>query len=176
MRRAGQDWLAHPLGAPRRLRAWLRDRGSLTARLKSHCSQFRVVPLTTRLARPHLDEYALLKIRAGSYAYVREVLLLCDDVPVVFAHSVLPHRALNGAWHGVARLGNRPLGEALFNDHRIRRHPLRFRALRAGHQLFRSVSRQHPVRGATLSARRSVFCLRGQPLLVTEVFLPGGVA
>lgn len=172
MRHARQSWFDHPHAMPRTLRRWLCDRGSLTARLKAHCSRFRVVPLATGLARPNLDEYALLNLRVGTLAYVREVLLLCDDVPVVFAHSVLPFSSLSGPWHGIAWLGSRPLGEALFNDHRIRRRSLAFRTLRPEHALFRTLARQRPIHATTLHARRSVFCLEREPLLVTEVFLP----
>lgn len=167
-----QSWFDHPHALPRTLRDWLCDKGSLTERLKARCSHFRVVPLTTGLARPNQDEYGLLKLRPGVQAYVREVLLLCNDVPVVFAHSVLPYPSLRGAWNGISRLGSRPLGEALFNDHRIRRRSLAYRKVRPDHPLFRALVQHHALPDRTLWARRSVFCLNAQPLLVTEVFLP----
>lgn len=167
-----QGWLAHPHSLPRALRNWLSDRGSLTQRLKTRCATFRVVPLTTGLARPNPDEYALLELMPGTRAYVREVMLLCDGVPVVFAHSVLPHASLRGGWNGITRLGSRSLGEALFSDHRIERRPLAYRQLRHGHPLFRTIAKQHPLETPSVWARRSVFCLNHHPLLVTEVFLP----
>ncbi|MGB9128923.1 MAG: chorismate lyase [Thiobacillus sp.] len=167
-----QGWLAHPHPIPRSLRAWLSDHGSLTQRLKSRCASFRVVPLTTGLARPNPDEYALLGLAPGTRAYVREVLLLCDGVPVVFAHSVLPYTGLRGGWDGITRLGSRSLGEALFSDHRIARQPLAYRNVRGGHPLFRAITAQQSLQAGSLWARRSVFCLNHHPLLVTEVFLP----
>jgi chorismate lyase len=167
-----QGWLVHPHSLPRSLRFWLSDRGSLTQRLKSRCASFRVVPLATGLARPNPDEYALLGMAPGTRAYVREVLLLCNEVPVVFAHSVLPHSGLRGGWNGITRLGSRSLGEALFSDHSIERQPLAYRNVRHDHPLFRSVAVQQTLAVSSLWARRSVFCLNGHPLLVTEVFLP----
>ena len=168
-----QGWLAHPHPIPRPLRAWLTDHGSLTRRLKARCASFRVVPLATGLARANADEYALLRLPAGSRAYVREVMLLCDDAPVVFAHSVLPRAGLRGGWNGITRLGSRSLGEALFSDHRIERRPLAYRLVRSNHPLYRAARRHHATNAGSLWARRSVFCLNGHPLLVTEVFLPG---
>ena len=167
-----QGWLAHPHSLPRSLRSWLSDRGSLTQRLKSRCASFRVMPLATGLARPNPDEYALLGMKPGTRAYVREVLLLCNEVPVVFAHSVLPHAGLRGGWNGITRLGSRSLGEALFSDHRIARQPLAYRHLGRSHPLFRAISGQQFLEVGSLWARRSVFCLNDHPLLVTEVFLP----
>lgn len=167
-----QGWLAHPHSIPHPLRAWLSDHGSLTQRLKSHCASFRVMPLATGLARPHADEYALLGLAPGTRAYVREVMLLCNEEPVVFAHSVLPRTGLRGGWSGITRLGSRSLGEALFSDHRIRRLPLAYRQLRRDHPLYRSVGAHQELAINSLWARRSLFCLNGHPLLVTEVFLP----
>jgi len=167
-----QGWLAHPFSLPRSLRTWLSDHGSLTQRLKSRCTSFRVVPLETGLARANADEYALLGVAPGTRVYVREVLLLCNDVPVVFAHSVLPSAGLRGGWNGITRLGSRSLGEALFSDHRIERQPLAYCRVRNDHPLFRAAARQQAVAASSLWARRSVFCLNRHPLLVTEVFLP----
>jgi chorismate--pyruvate lyase len=167
-----QGWLVHPHSLPRSLRPWLCDRGSLTQRLKSRCSSFRVVPLATELTRPNPDEYALLGIQPGTRAYVREVMLLCNEVPVVFAHSVLPLTSVRGGWNGITRLGSRSLGEALFSDHRIQRQPLAFRRVQRDHPLFRAIARQQTLTVSDLWARRSVFCLNGHPLLVNEVFLP----
>ncbi len=169
---ARSSWLANPHSLPWSLRDWLSDCGSLTRRLKSRCGRFRVVPIATGLARPNQDETALLSVTPTTRVYVREVLLLCNDVPVVYAHSVLPRPSLRGGWNGISRLGNRPLGEALFSDHRIRRQPLAFCKLHTDHPLFRSIVRQQPIDERTLWARRSVFCLNRHPLLVTEVFLP----
>jgi chorismate--pyruvate lyase len=173
------------------MRHWLTDRGSLTRRLKAHCPDFRVRPLATGLARPNADEHKLLLLRPGSLAYVREVLLSCHGKPVVFAHSVLPRSGLRGGWNGITRLGARPLGEALFNDHRIKRESLAYLRLSPHHALFHAARPHHafgvPARGTPqdarpagglgaaqpMWARRSVFSLNGHPLLVTEVFLPG---
>lgn len=167
-----QGWLAHPNSPPRSLRPWLSDHGSLTQRLKSRCASFRVVPLATGITRANADEYALLGMAPGTRAYVREVMLLCDEVPVVFAHSVLPPAGLRGGWNGITRLGSRSLGEALFSDHRIQRQPLSYRSVRNNHPLYHAAARQQLAAANSLWARRSVFCLNGYPLLVTEVFLP----
>ncbi len=126
----------------------------------------------TGLKRPNLDEYALLGLAPGTHAYVRDVLLLCNDIPVVFAHSVLPYPSLRGGWNGISKLGSRPLGQALFKDHRIQRQPLAYRSVHREHPLFHAITHQHGLHETSLWARRSVFCLNQHPLLVTEVFLP----
>lgn len=103
---------------------------------------------------------------------MREVYLCCGDIPVVFAHSVVARKDLRGAWRGLAGLGNKSLGTVLFTNPVIRRTPLRFRKLNAAHPLYRRACRKLREKPPALWARRSLFSLRGQSILVTEVFLP----
>ncbi|MBU1396746.1 MAG: chorismate lyase [Gammaproteobacteria bacterium] len=166
------EWLAHPFRAPRALRSWLSDRGSLTRRLKARHADFRVSPVARGFAPPFPDEAQTLCLHPKTHVYVRDVLLICGGHMRVFAHSVLPRTSLRGGWCGITRLGTKPLGEALFSDPRIRRLGLTMRRLDARHPLYRAARRHTGLTAHYLWARRSVFCFNGHPLLVTEVFLP----
>jgi len=174
MSRQESRWKASPAlaGAPAYLHAWLSDPGSLTARILARCARFQVHVLGERRAPPFNDERALIGLSARRHAWRREVLLYADDVPVVFAHSVLAPRDLTGPWHMARAIGSRPLGAALFADPCIRRGPLSVARLGPAHPLHRHASRALGVALPTLWARRSRFTRLGRPLLVTEVFLP----
>lgn len=165
-------WLAHAFRAPRALRGGLSDRGSLTRRLQVQYADFRVQLLARGLARPFRDETQALRLHPADRAYVRDVLLMGDGRARVFAHSVLPRASLRGGWNGITRLGTQPLGEALFTNPRIRRLGLTLRRIDARHPLYRAARRHTGLTARYVWARRSVFCLNGHPLLVTEVFLP----
>jgi chorismate--pyruvate lyase len=175
-----ETWLAHPprAGMAAALLPWLRDAGSLTARIRARCSRFAVQVVCQELAAVHRDEALLLGLRPGERAWVREVLLVADGRPVVFARSVLPPRNVRGAWNLFHGIGSRPLGQALFSDPAISRLPLACRHLdgrdaryhRARAALIRYAPAQSLPR--TLWARRSVFLLRGSALMVSEAFLP----
>jgi chorismate--pyruvate lyase len=154
-------------------RAWLADRGSLTRRIQERCADFRVKVLSQRRARVNRDERLISPRVERRLAWVREVYLYCRRTPVVFAHSVIDPKALHGAWRRLKRLGNRPLGAALFADPRIKRFPLRQKKLNRNHPLYRRACAGLRTRPPQLWARRSLFTLRGTPILVTEVFLPG---
>ncbi len=165
-------WLAHAFRVPRALRGGLSDRGSLTQRLQAQYVDFRVQLLAHGLMLPFHDEARALRLRPTTRAYVRDVLLMGDGQARVFAHSVLPRPSLRGGWNGITRLGSKPLGEALFTNPRIRRLGLTLRRIDARHPLYRAARRHTGLTARYVWARRSVFCLDGQPLLVTEVFLP----
>lgn len=163
-------WCAAPVNAGA-LRPWLTDRGSLTARLERHAGAITVRLLFQGLRRAHRDE-AFLFGPQSRRVLVREVLLLHEGRPLVFAHTVLDAAALRGAWRRVTGLGNRPLGAALFADPRIARYPLRQKKLGRHHPLRRRASALLPALPASLWARRSLFALGRSPILVSEVFLP----
>ncbi|WP_341676171.1 chorismate lyase [Niveibacterium sp. SC-1] len=174
-RPSAESWLARPAcneqAEPARLRRWLTDRGSLTARIRARCQRFEVRVLRQHLARPAHDEQRLLGLRAHESALVREVLLVADGIPVIFAHSVVAPRHVRGAWHLVAGLGTRPLAAVIFADPRVRRGQLRYKRLDCRDARYANALRASDETADALWARRSVFRRGSSPLLVTELFL-----
>src|SRR5690554_6815881 len=80
-----------------KLSGWLLDAGSLTAKLKGMSQHFHVELLFQReqACQPH--EMDFLGISATSPTLVREVLLHCNNIPWVYARSVIPLPALSAA-------------------------------------------------------------------------------
>jgi chorismate--pyruvate lyase len=164
-------WLKKPLNG-HLYGQWLIDTGSLTARLQRRYAQFSVKPITVRYAKPIQDEAVLLQQPVYKTALVREVLLLGDNQAVVFAHSVLPRASLRGAWHGLGKLGNKPLGATLFANQQVKRTPLCYKKLSPHHSLYQHAAAHLAHKPAFLWARRSMFSLKFANIMVTEVFLP----
>ncbi|WP_275098365.1 chorismate--pyruvate lyase family protein [Sedimenticola hydrogenitrophicus] len=157
---------------PADIEQWLRDRGSLTARLKSASpGDFRVNLLRQGWARPLDSERRLLGMRRGGIAVLREVELLCGGVPWVFARTLIPARSLQGPARRLAMLGERPLGEVLFADPSMRRGVTQMACLLPRHALFVSAT-VHLRQVEAIWGRRTLFHLAGKPLLVNELFLP----
>ncbi|MDH2918293.1 MAG: chorismate lyase [Sideroxydans sp.] len=166
------DWPTILPDLPNAYAPWLHDHDSLTARIAQRCAKFSVQPVRGGLARIAYDESSVLKIPSRQFAYSREVFLLADEQPVVFAHSACATKSLLGAWQAMRSLGNRSLGSVLFTHPLITRQPLHYQALRSTHPLYQRAARALKNPPAVLYARRSLFTLRNAPLLVTEVFLP----
>jgi len=170
--RPDKFWHGAALGCEADLAPWLRDRGSLTLRIQQRCSHFAVRGVRSGLARITLDEASLLGVAPPHLAWSREVFLYADGQPVVFAHSACARQHLCGAWSAVGGLGNKPLGALLFAHPLVERKPLHYKALRNAHPLYQRAAAVLGNPPSRLWARRSLFCLHGAPLLVTEVFLP----
>ena len=165
-------WLFAPLSISPQARYWLQNLGSLTRLIQLRCRDFRVEPVFQSLATACEDELVVLGLRTRELAHVREVYLYCGKTPVVFAHSVVARKNLRGAWCGLSNLGNKSLGTMLFTNPVVKRTPLQFKKLNSGHPLFHRACLDLQVPPFSLWARRSLFSLHGQPILVTEVFLP----
>jgi len=163
------QWQPHQqsqhLVQPAALKDWLLDRGSLTERLIDACDgQFRVEVLRQQWGVAHNDEARLLGIKPRQAALIREVVLYGNHQPWVYARSVLPAKSLERSLRHLKRLGNKPLGAVLFSDPHMQRSDIEIAQL---HPKQLPVIVSSPVWG-----RRSVFFLRHQPLLVSEIFLP----
>lgn len=166
-----RDWRRRTAAGAGAYRPWLIDRGSLTDRVRERCAAFHIELVLQEQRRAARDERFLAGGR-GKRALVREVFLRCGRTRVVFAHSVTRPASLRGAWRGLARLGTRSLGAALFADPRVRRRPLRYRKLGPRNELHVRACAATGRRLPALWARRSLFTLGKSPILVTEIFLP----
>jgi len=173
--RLRSQWIKNPINSGV-YRDWLTDKGSLTRRLQLRAKNFKVKPFKVVNAKPRVDEVSLLGGVQHQFALLREVQLIDGKMPVVFAHSTLPHRSLSGAWLGLRRLGNKPLGATLFSNPKVKRTPLMFKKLSCHQPLYQRATAHLQIKPATLWARRSVFMLGNAQILVTEVFLPGILA
>jgi len=168
-------WLMQPMNSGA-YGPWLIERGSLTKRLQSKTRHFKINPLSVHDGLPYLDESILLGLVPHRLALLRDVILMDDKQALVFAHSVLPHSSLRGVWRGLSRLGNQPLGAALFADPRVLRAPLQYKKISQHHVLYQEVAKHIKSLPPSLWARRSIFQLNSayqhQTIMVTEIFLP----
>jgi len=169
-------WREHALRTQSNLgfRTWLTDSGSLTERLQA-IGSFSVALLEQQLATPTDDETALLGLKRGHVARIREVALLLDGKPVVFAHTILPRTPRGPLARWLERLGNRSLGALLFAHPRFVRGLLTARRLDQRHPLFQRAIEALQLADAPpreLWARRSPFSFGRQSILVTEIFSP----
>lgn len=157
----------HRQQLPDAVRPWLLDRGSLTERLiKASNSNFRVELISQRWGVPTADEAALLALKPRQQALIREVLLVCNDEPWVYARSILPFNSLQGSLRFLRKLKNSALGALLFKDPYLMRSHFEVANIKLPNPLI-------PIDASTsVFGRRSLFILHDQPLSVAEIFLP----
>jgi chorismate lyase len=153
---------------------WLLDPASLTRRIQLACGgRFRVAVLAEGWARPQVNEAEVLGMREQVWGFAREVQLLCDEKPWVFARTVIPRTTLVGSNRRLTRLKTRPLGAVLFADPTMERGPVEIARITPCDRLYPHAIHHLANHPEAIWGRRSVFTLSGKPLLVSEIFLPG---
>jgi len=169
------DWRSQRLrDVPEGLSSWLLESGSLTRRVIHACGEgcFRVRLLHQGWGTPLNSERRLLRSRRGVIMLIREVELLCDGVPWVFARTLIPATSLQRAVRRLTQLGEKPLGAVLFSDPRVSRGVTQVARLQPRHPLFQAACDHLDTLPDALWGRRTLFALAGRPLLVNEIFLP----
>lgn len=166
-------WHTHLIKPALQLSSWLQDTGSLTERLRRHCQQFNVQLQATRSqVKLSAEQQAWL---GAKQANCREVLLLCDGQPWVYASSLYTDSA-EQAVPALAGLGERALGELLFEHPQLTRSafefaqltPTQWQPLQQTQRLSFSPNGTQPLPWA----RRSLLAIPAAEVLVTELFLP----
>lgn len=151
----------------------LSDTGSLTDIVKRDCSgDFSVAVLSQTESQPEANEAIYLGLKPSDKAVLRNVFLCNDNTPLVFAHSVMPLKTLEGAGKVLGNMGNKPLGAELFSNPLIRRGDIQVAALTPQHSIFETACAKLPQPPSVIWGRRSMFYVGENPLLVCEFFLP----
>lgn len=166
------DWRTEPFASiTKELSQWLFEPGSLTQKLKDNSDTFEVKILAKSERLLNLDEQQLFVCERQNIQ-VREVLLLCDGVPVVYAQSLMPLGDLPETVVKLTTLGEKPLGEVIFNEPGMARSKIEVCAYDGQTDVAVLSERLGQPVSHLLWGRRSCFHIDNYALLVSEVFLP----
>ncbi|WP_386035366.1 chorismate--pyruvate lyase family protein [Thalassotalea euphylliae] len=155
--------------------SWLFDSSSLTARLKANCQKFHVEVIGQKEEIVQTQD-ACEHITQGTKAIIREVLLYCDGQPHVFARSIMPLDSLTDDEAFLANLGDKPLGQAIFNSPHLTRGDFSVAQFDSDTRVVKLSNTITDINVEALWGRRSIFFLHDKPLAVAEVFLPSAIA
>ena len=151
---------------------WLRDPGSFMERLKRHGV---LDPLVRVLSEASLTvspgESALLGVRADEAVLVREVLIQSSYASWMYARTLIPATTLAHKTE-LTTLDTRSLGSVLFQDPTLRRSAFEIARIYPETHWHAHIESVANPNDDAFWARRSVFHVQEQPLLLTEVFLP----
>jgi len=141
---------------------------SLTKRISSR-GKFRVQVLSQQNGRQFADE-SLPMSSLGILANVRNVLLYCDDYPVIFARTVLPVKYIKNNFNQLTSLGNKSLGAVLHFSKQIKIESTEIGNLITNDNLSAELIKYNLV-PEDLWARRTIYKNQSLKIMVNEVFL-----
>ncbi len=143
---------------------WLLSKDSLTAKLKLCCRDFSVELVGEQWHQGQTTRY-----------WTREVLLYLDNVPWVFASTLIPETLMQDDETGLQTLGNRPLGELLYSSKAYTPGEIEVAKFDSCVRLEQLTQQLQQRQQEPLWGRRRYFDYQGQTLIVSEVFLPAAV-
>ena len=162
------NWQTHLTDTQPQVKQWLLSTELLTQQLRDLSNnQFAVQTLREDVLRT--DECLALGLATGSLGWIREVILLGNNQPWVYARSVAPLQHMQHSTFDLTQIGNRSLGEALFKQNDFQRHPIEVTQFPC---TWLPKSLQLTDNCATIWARRSRFAHPALSVLVAEAFLP----
>lgn len=155
---------------------WICKPYILSQRFKQVSCHFSVRLLGQGLTFPLQDElkaYPSL-FKEGRKAFVREVLLTDNDVPLSYGRVIIPLATYHHFFDDIEAIGKAPFGESFLYSHPdLKRSDFEYQHL-TGFDIYPQLM-EHIGEGYRYHeawSRRSQFNLSGHPLVVIEVFMP----
>jgi chorismate--pyruvate lyase len=139
--------------------SWLTEEGSLTERLKEEFGNVKVDVI--------YEGYILGK----ESEYMREVIIQSDDLPMIYAKTLLKKSDLEDTWSCLKTLGQKSLANILFKDPKIFRRSLSYRICKSSDALYLHLKSFDLVHEEVVWLRQSEWEREGKVLLLVEVFL-----
>lgn len=164
------------LSLPPELESWFLDPSSMTKRMNLAGKQpLEVNLLQQNWQQPLESESQRLQLPLHEPTLLREVELLSGGEIWIYARTIIPKGSLEGKLSCLNDLGTRPLGEILFSFPELMRSPFEVAKLMPMHIEYQLATRHITDKPDHLWARRSIFSVDEQSLLLTEVFLPESI-
>ena len=140
--------------------SWLTEEGSLTERLNEEFGNIKVDVMYEGFISENKSEY------------MREVVIRSDDLPMIYAKTLLKKSDLEDAWSCLKSLGQKSLANILFKDPKIFRHSLSYRICKPIDALYLHLKSLSLIHEDVVWLRQSEWEREGKMLLLVEVFLP----
>ena len=137
------------------IKSWLLEKGPITKRISKNY-EFELNLLKDDIASINQEERDFL-CHDGEDIKVREVILLGDRTPLVYAKSLIPSATIKYGFAGLGKLGKKPLGDILFEKEIFFKTNVMYAEFSYNENIF--------------WGRKTRYLVKELPLSVMEVFL-----
>ena len=135
--------------------SWLNEPGSITSRIKSF-SNFKLKLLKDGPGEVDIidDDLIISNYKENN---IREVILLSDEEPLIYAKSIIPLETIRLGLGILGNLKENPLGDILFSNPEIKKKHMLFAKFESNKRIF--------------YGRKGIYTVKGYPFSVCEIFL-----
>ena len=143
------------------IKSWLIEKGPITKRIKSEES-FKLNLIKDEISAVDDSEKKFLE-ESSDKIKVREVILMGNNIPRVYAKSLIPIRTIENGFSRLGELGTKPLGDILFEKEI-------FKKTNVVYAQFQDQD-QDQDQDSIFWGRKTKYIVKNMPLSVMEVFL-----
>lgn len=155
-----------------RIQKFLFHEKSMTQLIQDSCfGKFNVELISESWEHALDDETTFLSLPQDESTFIRKSLLKCDDKVLIFARTVIPEKTLSGKNQKLTSMGDKPLGNFLFNDKTTYRSDMRYAKIPVNCKLYSEATKDMKIT-SELWGRQSLVYIEQRPLTITEIFLP----
>ena len=137
------------------IKSWLVEKGPITKRIKSE-EVFKLNLIKDEIDDIDGSEKKFLDEISGNIR-VREVMLMGNNIPRVYAKSLIPVKTIENGFSRLGKLGTRPLGDILFEKEIFKKTDVVYAEFQDKDSIF--------------WGRKTKYIVKNMPLSVMEVFL-----
>ena len=137
------------------VRSWLIEEGPITQRIKL-TEEFKLEVICDEEKEVLQSELEFLNSKSMKNR-LREVLLYGNNTPRVYARSVIPNETIEYGLKKLGELGNKPLGDILFNKDIFKKEIMQYASFKINQDTF--------------WGRKARYTVNNYPFSVMEVFL-----
>ena len=137
------------------IKSWLLEEGPITKRIKSSY-EFKLKLIQDEITQVIDADKKFLNTNSNEIR-VREVVLLGDEKPLVYAQTLIPNSTINKGLAELGKIGNKPLGDILFEKDIFTKKDI--------------VYAQFIFDNNSFWGRKIKYTVKNQPFSVMEVFL-----
>ena len=130
------------------IKSWLLEEGPITERIKSN-GDFELELVKDKVDFVRDDEKSFLG-NIGGKIKVREVFLRENNKPKVWARSCIPLKTIKGGLSSLGELGNKPLGDILFEKDVFIKDKVLYALFKKNSRLYWGRKAKYMVKGLSL--------------------------
>jgi chorismate--pyruvate lyase len=152
------------------LSRWLKTKDSFSNKIEN-IGKLKISELKFFPIKILHDEKVFFDKKYERSLYLREVVIFANEIPVMYARTVLPKNYLRGFWGEIKRLRNGSLSEIVFNNNQTLRSNFIYKKPSRNDNFTKRLDSLGVEYRDILAIRQSIFNYKKQQTLLTEVFL-----
>lgn len=153
------------------MRQWIKNKNSLTDRINKIANlKIKLVTNNHKNKNLLLSEKNFFPLYKAENIFLREVIIFADELPIMYARTVLPRKYLRGYWNDIKKLNTNSLSKVVYENPSIKRSNFSYLAPSINNNILKKINSLKIESKNLAIGRQSYFEYKRRNILLTEFF------